>query len=100
MKDAGPMQDGGSQRGTYPLDEGRRRRGFHEADVTIDSPEDHPLSAGGAEGAERRRAVGLVSDEHDGGQGRGNRSIEGEQGEGEEASDHEIDSPTRDRPDR
>jgi hypothetical protein len=95
MKDAGPMQDGGSQRGTHPLDEGRRRRGFHEADVTIDSPEDHPLSAGGAEGAERRRAVGLVSDEHDGGQGRGNRSIEGE-----EASDDAVDSPTRDRPDR
>jgi hypothetical protein len=51
-----PIQQGGSQRGPAQLDSARQNRGIHQADVTIDSPDDLPQASGGSVGSERRRA--------------------------------------------
>jgi hypothetical protein len=54
-KQTEPTQIGGSQRGPAQLDHAKRNRGIHEADVTIDAPDERPLSSGETVESQRRR---------------------------------------------
>jgi hypothetical protein len=49
------VQTGGSQPGPAQLDTARRNRGIHEADVTIDAPDDEPWAARSTGEPESRR---------------------------------------------